>query len=377
MKMVKWSLLICRVAGIRIQIHVTFGLLLVWFWLGGYQDARWNGVVWATIFLAAIFLCVVLHELGHSLVAQRFGITVRDITLLPIGGVASLSSIPEKPQQELAITVAGPLVNVVIFSLLYLVGTYVPMEIPFSWFGSQLTHFPLDIAELWAVMLYVNLVMVVFNLLPAFPMDGGRILRASLVHWLGYVRATNVAATCGQIIASLFLFGSFSLLLAGENSFIWLGVIGAVIFIAAGSERRMVTIRHALRDATVADAMSRDFGSLAPADTIGHCLEKSIRGGQEDFPVLDEGELIGLLDRDTLRAALRETGPDTPVGKVMRRRFPALTPEASLMDVHTTMFSADWKSLPVRSNGALVGWLSRENIGRFFAVQEVLHRAKR
>lgn len=373
MKILRWSLPICRVSGIRIQVHFTFGLLLAWIALMGYHEAQWAGAGWAMVLLASIFTCVALHELGHSLVAQRLGVGVRDITLLPIGGVASLRDLPEHPHQELAITIAGPLVNVAIFLALFLGGYFAPWDIPIPL--PYLDRMPRGLLEIWGALIYINAMMVLFNLIPAFPMDGGRILRALLVPWLGYVRSTHAAVAVAKVIAVLFLLAGFTpalLFLYGLAPPVWLGIIGVVIFFLARSEQQTVWLRFVLRSAAAEDIMNRDFLAVSPGDGLNKCLQQAIRSGQEDFPVLYDGELVGLLQRDALARALRKEGDNSVVGEAMVTQFPSLSPRASLDEVYARMLDGNWLGLPVRDDGQLVGWLSREHVNRY--LDSRLHR---
>jgi stage IV sporulation protein FB len=295
--------------------------------------------------------------------AQHFGIQVEDITLLPIGGVASLRSIPEDPKQELLITIAGPLVNVVIFSLLYIVGYYVPIEIPLG----TIQALPKSGAELWGAMLYVNAMMVLFNLIPAFPLDGGRLLRASLVRGLGYVRATHWAVWVGQIIGGMFLVVSLWQMLQGDPSSFWRGVIALVIIFGGRTEQRMVWIRHSLRTNTVQEVMSVVFEKIAPTDSLEVCRERMTRTGQMDFPVFEEGKLVGLIGREILKQALQKKLTTTGVGSLMIRVFPVLRAEARLSDAYEVIQDG-WTALPVGQDGEIVGWLSREHFERWLAV---------
>lgn len=205
--MVRWSINLFRVRGIQLTLHGSFVLLLAYYGYAGYKQAGISGLAWAIALLFAFFTCVVLHELGHSLTARRFGVGVRRILLMPIGGMAEFDSIPREPRKELLITVAGPSVNFVIVVLLG--GALLLLGISPDIIMVQpdtLMYVPASVAELAWALVFANLVMGIFNLVPVFPMDGGRMLRAALAYRLSYVRATFWAATVGKILAAAAIF---------------------------------------------------------------------------------------------------------------------------------------------------------------------------
>src|SRR5438094_535142 len=291
----KWSWKVGSVAGIDLYVHATFFLLIAWvgitYWLAGGSAAALDGIA----FILALFACVVLHELGHALTARRYGIPTRDITLLPIGGVSRLERIPDKPRQEVWVSLAGPAVNVVIAAALYV------------WLLLSHTLRPVSVLSMAGStflerLLLVNVSLAVFNLLPAFPMDGGRVLRALLALRMEYVRATQVAAHVGQAMALVFgLLGLFT------NPF--LIFIALFVWIGAAQEASMVQMRTALSGIPVSRAMLTDFRSVAPDDPAQRVLELILAGSQQDFPVVDGGKggrLAGVLLRsDVLKALAR------------------------------------------------------------------------
>jgi Zn-dependent protease len=250
----KWSWKIGRVAGIGIYVHATFLLLLAWV---AYTYWRTGQSLLATLeglgFLLALFGCIVLHELGHALIARRFGIQTRDITLLPIGGLARLERMPDEPLQELWVALAGPAVNVAIAAVLLAWQiAAAPLE--------PLVSFTLTGGRFVAQLLAVNIFLVLFNMLPAFPMDGGRVLRALLATQLDYLRATQIAATVGQGFAFLFGFlGLFYLPLLLIAIFVWIGT---------AQEAGMTQVKVALGGIPVSGAMLRDFRTLTPHDSL-------------------------------------------------------------------------------------------------------------
>jgi len=362
----RWSWKVASVAGIPIRIHVTFFLLLVWlFWAGaarGLAHAA-EGVG----FILAAFACVVLHEFGHALTGRRYGVVTRDITLLPIGGVARLDRIPRRPSQEVAVALAGPLVNVVIAGALFLV-----MRLSGNMHLRDPGFFERSfIARLFAF----NVGVTAFNLIPAFPMDGGRVLRALLATRLEYVRATRVAATVGQAVALLFGFAGLFV----PNPILLL--IALFVFIAAGQESAFVRMRTVFEGVPVSRAMITDFRALRADDPISRAVELLLDGHQQDFPVLagSDGEPpVGILARADLLKAIAGGRTDTRVGEVTRRICGAVRPEEMLEDVFRRMQESGCPAVPVFEPGrGLVGMVTLENVGEFAMVEAALHRAPR
>jgi Zn-dependent protease/predicted transcriptional regulator len=357
----KWSLRLGRYAGIDVYLHVTFLLFIGFIAFATALTERSLAAAGAGVgFFLAVFLCVLLHEYGHALMARRFGVRTRDITLLPIGGVARLERLPDKPVQELWVALAGPAVNVVIAALLL---------------GLLLARGLLTADAFTAVtrggflerLLTVNVLLVAFNLLPAFPMDGGRVLRAFLALHLDYARATQIAATLGQGMALLFAaVGLFwNPLLLFIALFVWIG---------AGQEAAAAQMRSSLSGARVADAMLTQFTVLAPTDPLARAVAAILAGAQADFPVAEGGRMAGVLTRQRLIAALAEQGRLAPVGAVMEAAFPAAAPHEPLEHALGRLRSADAPLLPVLEGGRLVGLLTPENVTEFVLIRSALRR---
>ena len=358
----KWSIPMGRVWGIPIRMHLTFILLLAWIgWLGWTVDGL-SSSLWALALIICLFACVVLHELGHSFVAMRFGARVRSVTLFPIGGVASMQSIPEKPYQELLVSIAGPLVNVVIALVLMAArGGYHTL-------GEQ-NVFPMSIGELVDALMNANLILAVFNLIPAFPMDGGRVLRSVLALFLPFPRATSVAATLGQILAV-----GFVLVGLVKNPF--LVIIGIFIFFGAESEERTVRVKSMLRDVLVKDVMVTDFVNIGPEDTVARCLENVYHRKQEDFVVEFEGRLVGIVARKDWLEALHSGGPQSKVESIMRRHFITVIPKTPLSRLYQDLWHLKQGVFPVVEDGKLVGLLTTEDVSRFLMVQAIRQNSK-
>ena len=356
----KWSLKLARVRGILIQVHWTF-LILVTYVAMAYASggASAAGVAKGVALLIAMFGCVVLHELGHALTAQRFGIHTKDITLLPIGGIARLGRPPDDPTEEFFIAVAGPAVNVVIAGVLWAMLAATD--------SLQPIRSLLDLGGPFFVQLmWINVVLVLFNLLPAFPMDGGRILRSLLAFRLDYGRATAIAATMGQAMAILFGF----LALSPLNPFLLF--IAIFVFMGARAEAQQVRIRSALTGLTVRDAMLTDFTVLSGVHPLGDAAHQLLAGSQQDFPVESDSRLIGMLYRPQLVAALRKLGSAVPVSDVVQADYATVRPEDSLHEALARLRLAACSSAPVLdAEGGLVGLLTLENVGELMMLRTV------
>jgi len=359
----KWSFKLARVAGIDVNIHMTFlllvGFVALTYWLnGGGPASALEGVG----FLLALFLCVLLHEYGHALMARRFGIQTRDITMLPIGGVARLERMPDKPIQELWVALAGPAVNLVIAALLFagllLTGTMEP-----------LTSLSVTEGSFVERLMVVNLSLLLFNLVPAFPMDGGRVVRALLATRMEYTRATQIAATLGQGLALLFgfigLFGNPSLLFIAF--FVWIG---------AAQEASMVQVKSALSGIPVSRAMLTEFHTLAPTDTLSTATDLVLRGSQHDFPVAADGRVVGILTREKLIEALSQNKDTIFVSFVMQKEFTSIDSSQMLDDVSQHIQTGAQHIVPVVHDGRLVGLLTMENVGEFLMIESAVRARK-
>ncbi len=355
-----WSFQIGVVRGIKVYLHATFGLLIGWIILSHLLTGK--GVVAAlegTGFVLLLFTCVLLHEFGHALTAQRFGVKTRDITLYPIGGIARLERIPRDPRQELAIALAGPAVNFVIaaglLAGLLLTGAAISLD-DFRIVGGSL---PVKLLE-------VNILMAAFNLLPAFPMDGGRVLRAFLAVKLPYEEATRRAAVVGQGMA--FLFGLFGLL-TGQ---IFLLLIAFFVYVGASQEATAVTTEFAFRGLPVRQAMMTSFQSLQVDDPLEVATHALLAGAQHDFPVLNGEAIAGLLTRTRLLQVLTSHGPETLVGEAMQPSVSPLSPDDSLEETYRRMREEDVQTIPVVAHGRLVGLATAENLTEWLMLRAAL-----
>lgn len=355
-----WSINIGTVAGTVVRIHLTFLLFLAWIFAASYAASgaasAWNSV----IFLVLLFVCVLLHEFGHIFTARAFGVTTPYVTLLPIGGVAQLERIPEDPRQEFLIAIAGPLVNVAIAGLLILfAGASVNAG---AATGVENMRIPL-VDRLAAV----NLFLALFNMIPAFPMDGGRVLRALLATRLGYVRATELAAWIGQAVA--FALGFFGLMYNPILIF-----IAIFVYIAASSEAHMVALRAVSRGLPLSHAMVTQFATLSPQARVDEAVQTLLQTSQGEFPVVDPGgKPTGILTRNDLIRALKERGPDAPVSEAMVPNFPTIGHRQHLDEAFRLLHEKSSAAVGVIDGGGrLVGLITPETVAEMMMVQAAL-----
>ena len=358
----KWQWKLGNFAGIDVYVHATFLLLIGWVgyshWL---ENQLWSEVFSGILFIIALFACVVLHEYGHALTARKYGIKTRDITLYPIGGVARLERMPEKPVEELWVALMGPAVNVVIaaalFTFLYLTNSLVPLSDLTVASGSFLER-----------LMMINISLVLFNLIPAFPMDGGRVLRAFLAMRMDYVRATQIAATIGQGMALLFgligLFGNASLLFIAF--FIWIG---------ASQEAGMTQMKNAISGIPVGRAMLTDYKSLSPRDTLARMSQLILSGSQHDFPVIDNDRVIGIVTRDDFIMALTQHGEGIAISAIMKKDLPEVDSYEMVENALMRIQESGVPALPVTHAGELVGIVTAENITEYLMIRSALKRA--
>ena len=357
-----WSIPLLRVRGIQIKVNVTFALIIIWaaYYWGIGTDAGLQGALFGVVATLLLFVCATLHELGHAFQALRYGIEVEDITLLPIGGVARLR-VPDNARQELAIAVAGPLVNVAIAAVLIALGGILQATSLLTPADLDDTMRDAEWSGLLAYLTLANIWLVLFNAIPAFPMDGGRVLRALLALRLDYARATGIAVTIGQGLALVFGLVGFT------SGNLYLILIAAFVWFGASQEGAQVTLRRVLGGATVGQAMIQRPQVLTSTDPLARAVELTLSTAQSDFPVVDTGNrVVGLLTLDDLLRALRDQ-PAAIVGDVMRRQFPVARVEESVVDAQGQLGEAGIRALPVvQPDGRLVGLLTAADIGEAF-----------
>ena len=352
----KYSLQLGKFFGIKVQIHWTFLILLGWIIFSNMRAGSGaEQTLWSVLFILSIFVCVTLHEFGHALAAKRFGIKTKDITLLPIGGLARLESIPEKPKEELIVALAGPLVNIIIVAALY-----------------PLVHFSLDITSMVQLssitsdnfifnLMFINLWLAVFNLIPAFPMDGGRVLRAVLSFKMERHKATRIAASIGQLLSIGFVILGFF-----GNPF--LIFIGFFIFLGAQAEAEYTQAKSMLKGFTVNDVLMKQYQTIESDDTIKSAVQLLLNGQCKNFLVMENQQPVGTLSRDEIIKALSEQSENAVIHNVMNKELLFLKAQMPLeeawhlMQQHKTL-------MPVFTNNKLVGTLDTENILEFIMIK--------
>jgi Zn-dependent protease/CBS domain-containing protein len=353
-----WSIEIGRIAGTSVRIHVTFLLLLAWIGFSAWRTGGAEAAVQNLVFIVALFACVLAHEFGHIFMARRFGVATPDVTLLPIGGVANLERIPEKPSEELAVALAGPAVNVVIAAVLILIlGANMPED---------MTKIEDAQMGLLARLAAANVFLVLFNMLPAFPMDGGRVLRAVLSMRMDPQRATRIASRIGQGFA--FLLGFLGLF--GNPLLIFIAIF---VYLAAAGESQESAFKAATAGMSARQAMELRVASVPVTATLAEAVDILLATGQHEFPVVDAfRKPVGLLIREDLIGALRKSPRDASVAEVMRVPAPTVMSEVSLDTALGAMRAANIPALSVvDSEGALVGLLTKENIAEMMLIKTV------
>ena len=347
----KGSIKLFKVFGISINIHITF-LLLPLFVL----------IIWgfkSMVLVLVLFTCVTFHELMHGLMAKRFGIGVKDITLLPIGGIASMSKMPESPKQEFIISIVGPLSNIALAVFLLFIFYHAP------WMPRRILRFPFA-GDSWlhviALIPWLNVILAGFNLLPAFPMDGGRILRAILATRMEYRKATKIAVNIGHVFAIL-----FGLVGLGYNRPIMI-LIAIFVYMAASAEETHVNLKASLKGFKVKDVLSSQFLTLEKDTLISKVLELVFHSHQEDFPVMEGSNMVGFITRSDIIAAMHKSGPAVSISAIMRTNVPAVSPEDKLLKVQRIMEEHKIKALPVAQNSVVRGVVTLEDIGRVYSI---------
>jgi Zn-dependent protease/CBS domain-containing protein len=365
-----WSYKLLQVKGIDIKVHLTFVLILIW------AAYRWSvntgeglqGAVFGIVATLLLFASVTLHELGHSLQALKFGVRVRDITLMPMGGLARLEEIPEESNMELRIALAGPLVNFLIAGLLVGIGALLdarallPLNELFASLGS------VSWSGLLAYLTSANLLLGVFNLIPAFPMDGGRVLRALLAKKMTHARATQIASQVGQGFALLmglwgFMSGSWTLVIIAI--FVWMG---------AGQENQGAQVKHTLGRATVGQAMTRSPHTLRVNDSLSKAVELTLSTSQADFPVLEWGSnrVAGLIGETELLRGLQSLGTSAAAREVMRTGVLFASPDEPLHAAQQKMLAGRTRALLVLDpNGELLGLLTASDVNEAYRLMAV------
>ncbi len=347
-----------KIAGIEIRIHWTFSLIIlyiVYINVKAGQDVIQVG--WAVLFILSLFFCVTLHELGHALAAKRFGIKTKDITLYPIGGVARLEKMPEKPQQELVVAFAGPMVNVVIMLLL------LPVIYDFPFQNQESEKALLIGASNFLPMLgLVNMWLALFNLIPAFPMDGGRVLRALLAMKTDRVSATQTAARIGKMVAIGFVILGFYM-----NPF--LIFIGLFIILGAHAEAEMVKNEFYINELKASDALMTNFPRIDRNKTITDAVKILLDGEAKSILVMDEGSPYGILSRDHIIKGISRFGESGILDTIIDRNLIYSEMNTSLKEVFQLFQESRSPLILVRENNVFKGIIDAENIAELIMIK--------
>jgi len=359
------SLYIGRPFGIKVTVHWTFFILIAYIvYINIKNGSSFAEMIESVLFVLTIFGCVILHELGHSLAAKRYGIITKGITLLPIGGVASLTKIPEEPRKELFVAIAGPLINVmialIIFCILLLGGFDFSLLFSFQY---------LNRAAFLPALLIVNVMLFLFNLVPAFPMDGGRLLRAGLGFGFSRLQATRAAARIGQLFAIFFAVWGFF-----NNPFLVL--IAVFVFVGAQAELQDVQSKSMLEGKKINDLLMRNFTPLSPGMPLKQVVDIFLKGQEEEFIVLDDKKAVGVVTKNLIIKGLSNYGQDVETEKIMDADFPVFTIDDTVKDVYEKLQLSGTRIAPVFDNDILVGVIDIKNIHEYLLVFEALNTRK-
>lgn len=348
------------IKGIKIKIHISFLLVVIW---GAFYYSSGNGIlglIYGATLILLVFTIVLLHELGHSLAAIHFGVAVRDIVLLPIGGVARLERMPEKPIQEFIVAIAGPAVNFIFVGITLPILLFITNGNLRRIFYLALRSPQLSLVWLLQFLFFINLSLLIFNLIPAFPLDGGRILRSLLAMAFSYEKATYIAVRLGQAFA-IFL-GIFSAL---SNS--WATVFIAIfIFMGGTAEGKNIAIKKALDRFNVRDVLSQINIILHPNFTIAEVASLILNNSQNNFPVMLGNHLIGAIGRQDIQQALAKGKKAVTVAEIMWRNIPQLDINTTLTDVQQSLLQTNIPFIAVYEGADLKGLIGYDDIQRAF-----------
>lgn len=357
----KGTLKLGKLAGIDLFIHWTFSLLILFIIFTSLRNG-YNVIqtLWSIIFILCIFVTVVMHEFGHALAAKNYGIKTKDITLLPIGGLARLEKLPEKPIEELVVAFAGPLVNII---LALMTGFFVTVPSNPDALSAQLsggvngTNFLLN-------FFIVNLALAIFNLIPAFPMDGGRVLRALLSFKFKRHIATKIAARIGQLLALGFIFlGFFS------NPF--LIFIGLFVIMGAQMETEYTESKFFLKGYKVRDVIMKQYHSIDANEPLKTAITLLLDSQSKIFLITENNEPVGTLNRDQIIIALTDHGENVRIRDAMNKNLIFLEVETLLEDIFELVYQNKSNLMLVMENNHIVGTLDTENLLEFLLIKEV------
>lgn len=349
----RWSFYLGSLFGISVEVHFTFFLLLALFGWYGFEAGGLFNAFWDMFAICLIFLCVLMHEFGHSLVAQRYKITVHRILLLPIGGMAQFARVPKQPTAELLITVAGPAVNFVIAAFLWLIVGW-----PEAGLESIIDLTPLDFYEMGVFILYINLLMGIFNLIPAFPMDGGRIFRSLLAYRLPYTRATQIAVYTGKVLSAG---GAIFAILYLQS--IFLAILFGFIFFSGDAEYQLAKQQEQLRGLRVIDITRRQFLALDMTSTLNDALAMLSSSLPQDILILNNGSVEGIISIEHIQELSQRVGADELLARYMLRNFEILQADWPVEGIADQILANPYQTtFPVFDLGRLMGVVDAVNL---------------
>jgi len=353
-----------KLFGIPIKVHITFIFLLFFIGLMINKIAGDVNPFYGMFVIILIFFCVVLHEVSHSLVAKHFGINVRDIILLPIGGVAQIEEIPEDPKEEILIAIAGPLLSLFLAGIFLIVSIliYGKTKLDINTFSKYIFN-----KNIFMSLFSINLVLGIFNILPAFPMDGGRVLRGVLALFLNHLTATKIAVGIGQAFAIFFIF-------FGMFFNWWLILIGFFIYLGAANEEKMAEIRASVQGIPVSRAMLTNFATLSPNQTMRDVVDRVIHTFQDSFPVIEENKVIGILTKSNLFKAIREHSIDSPIANFIEKDFIKIHPDMPMNSLLKNIMETNVPIILVMENDNLKGIINLEQIGKFHLLKNIMRK---
>ncbi|MDI5894547.1 MULTISPECIES: site-2 protease family protein [Flavobacterium] len=357
----KGSFKLGKVSGIGIFIHWTFTLLILFIIFMNYKSGQnVTQIIWSVVFILCIFVTVLLHELGHALAAKNYNIKTKDITLLPIGGLARLERLPEKPSEELIVAFAGPLVNI---TLAFITGIFITIPDTSEQLMAELSN-GVNANNFFLNFFLVNFWLALFNLIPAFPMDGGRILRALLSFKLQRHVATRISARIGQLLAMGFIiFGFFTSPI--------LVFIGIFVIIGAQVEADYTESKFILKGFKVHDVVMKQYPTIDANDTVKTAVELVLDSQNKNFLITEEGIPVGTLNRDQIIMALSKKGDDEFIYNVMDRNLVYLDSDSLLEKVFELIQLNKSRLMLVMENNKVVGILDVENLMEFLLINEV------
>lgn len=363
------SIKLFTVCGIKVRMHITFPLILLFaaaqFGFLNVRGFSLSGAAFGVVVTLLLFICVVIHELSHSLAATQMGFPVGNIVLMPLGGVAQMERIPERPVQEFLMAVVGPLSNVVIAGVLIVASFLLRVDVGRGLWKMLTVPTSLGWRDTLPYLIFTNLGLAVFNLIPAFPMDGGRVLRALLATVMPHARATALAVRVGQGLA--WMLGLLGLL---TSNLLWI-LIATFVYTGAAQEGRMSQVKNVLQGLRVRQAFSRRARVLSPDDPVSRAADLTLESFQSDFPVCDGEQIVGLLTRTDVIRALQQRQPETPVREVMRTEFPTVGLNDGIFEVHRQMTGARLDALPVIEKGRFLGLLTRHDVNEIYQLLSV------